>query len=96
MWQIAPADRHAATHPASGTVHMGVMSENTYTIDPFEQVSETEAAELLGISIRTLRRWRDAGIAPPHIQQKKGGHVRYRKITLLKHLVQQELSGAAA
>ena len=42
---------------------------------PRAMVNETEAARILGLSVKTLRRWRWAG-KPPHFH-KLGSAVRY-------------------
>ncbi len=47
-------------------------------------VNETEAARVLGISVKTLRRWRWARKGPAFC--KIGGAVRYRQADLLSFI----------
>lgn len=45
-------------------------------ITPIQHINQTELSERLGVSCRTLERWRWIGIGPLFI--KIGGRVRYR------------------
>ena len=51
-------------------------------------LGERETARLLGISPRTLQRWRWAGGGPPYL--KIGGRVRYAKCVLESYLAQSK------
>lgn len=45
--------------------------------DPFELLDEQQAAAMLRVSLRTLRRWRQAGYGPA--TTRIGRFVRYRR-----------------
>ncbi len=47
------------------------------SLSPHALVNETEAAAILGLSVKTLRRWRWAGRGIRYIKLGKGGAVRY-------------------
>lgn len=47
-----------------------------------EIVRETEASQLLGVSLITLRRWRERGTGPRYVQSAPG-RVKYTKAALL-------------
>ena len=56
-------------------------------------VDTEEAAELLGVSPRTLGNWRGSGYGPPFLKLGSGGRtsaVRYRVAALEEYLRQQE------
>jgi predicted site-specific integrase-resolvase len=51
-------------------------------------LNETELAEFLGVSIHTLRHWRQAGTGPPWVRY--GHHVRYRMTGVERWLDERE------
>jgi predicted DNA-binding transcriptional regulator AlpA len=51
------------------------------THDPDSALTENQAAEFLGMSVRTLQAWRVRGGGPPYV--KIGRAVRYRRRTLV-------------
>ena len=53
----------------------GAMSESITTKPTSRLLKEAEAAEMLGLEVSTMRRWRWAGRGPRYL--KLGGAVRY-------------------
>jgi len=63
-------------------------------------ISATEAAELIGVSCATLRRWRAGGsVIGPAYNKNPGGanaRVQYRRSAVLQWIKQQEVSADAS
>jgi predicted DNA-binding transcriptional regulator AlpA len=51
------------------------------TADPDAALNENQAAEFLGVSVRTLQAWRVRGGGPPYV--KIGRSVRYQRRALI-------------
>lgn len=51
-------------------------------------LDERELADMLGVSPRTLRRWREGGSGPPFVAA--GGRVRYRLASVERWAQQRE------
>lgn len=65
----------------------------TAALDPDSWVTSAEAARMLGVTVRTLRRWRDAGTAPPWTQV--GGLIRFRVGDVQAHLEAGKVASTA-
>jgi hypothetical protein len=58
--------------------------------DPDYAINENQAAEFLGVSVRTLQAWRVRGGGPPYV--KIGRAVRYQRRTLVNFQEQHTVS----
>jgi Helix-turn-helix domain len=62
------------------------MQSTSVATDPDAALNENQAAEFLGVSVRTLQAWRVRGGGPPYV--KIGRSVRYQRRQLV--IFQQE------
>lgn len=72
--EVAPAAAAPAAEPEAPAA----------AVDPDAWVDADTAAKMLGITVRTLRRWRDAGTAPPWTQV--GGSIRFKVADIVEWL----------
>lgn len=49
-------------------------------------VSAATLAEVLGVSLRTIERWRELGVGPAGYRLPSGGRVFYRLVDVVAHL----------
>ena len=61
--------------------------------DPDHAINENQAAEFLGVSVRTLQAWRVRGGGPPYV--KIGRAVRYQRRVLVNFQEQHTVSSTA-
>ena len=61
---------------------------------PQRLLHERDAAQILGVSASTLRRWRSLRRGPPYVRVggKPGGAIRYREADLLAWLASNTVS----
>ncbi|WP_295442532.1 helix-turn-helix domain-containing protein [uncultured Thiodictyon sp.] len=64
------------------------------TVAPAALINEKQAAEVLGMSVRTLQAWRVAGGGPPFV--KLGVNVRYRPETLSRWIEENTVASTSA
>jgi hypothetical protein len=75
------------TRRSSSVVEKSVSGIWTLERGMKELLNSKEAAQLLGISVYTLKGWRLAQKGPPYIKGSgKSGHPRYRRAALILHL----------
>ena len=68
--------------------------ENGFSVSPDGRVSETAAAQLLGLEVSTLSNLRSMGVAPPYFRRSWGGtRNSYRLYDLALHIEKGRIVG---
>lgn len=86
--QVGPGGDTPGRRVSANTVHVTPMSEIISTVSPLETIDAEQLCELLHISMRTLKRWRQTGEGPAHVTTGRG-YV-YRTVTVLRWMEERE------